>query len=159
MKVEIRSMVSDDKPAVMEILRATPEFLPPEIPVAEEVIDCYLDDPVRSGYEVCVGVVGTSVLGYICYGLTPLTEGTWDIYWIAVSSKFQGQGIGRKLMAWAEDRIKERRGRMVLLETSSKPAYEKTREFYLSLNYDVICEIADFYAPGDGQVIFQKIFK
>lgn len=158
MNVEIRALAKDDKPAVMEMLRATPEFLPSEIPVAEEVIDCFLDDPVRSGYEIYVGVVGCAVQGYVCYGLTPLTEGTWDIYWIAVSAKFQGLGIGRKLMAWSEGRIAESGGRMVLLETSSKPNYDKTRRFYLSLNYVVVCTIADFYAPGDGQVIFQKRF-
>ncbi|MDO8472559.1 MAG: GNAT family N-acetyltransferase [Dehalococcoidia bacterium] len=158
MKVEIRKLSRDDKPAVMELLRATSEFMPQEVLVAGEVIDCHLEDPVRSGYDVYVATVSGVLQGYVCYGLTPLTESTWDIYWIAVSSELQGHGIGRRLMSWAECRIEEGGGRMVLVETSSKPDYEKTRRFYRSLNYDAICEIADFYAPGDGKVVFQKKF-
>lgn len=156
MKVELRKMSRQDKPAIMEILKATPEFLSFEVVVAEEVIDAYLDEPGAAGYQVQVAVVDGGVCGYVCYGETPLTEGTWDIYWIAVSTQRQGLGIGRKLMGLAEARIRKGKGRLVLVETASKPLYEKTRRFYHSLDYDVVCMIPDFYAPGDAKIVFWK---
>jgi ribosomal protein S18 acetylase RimI-like enzyme len=156
MKIEIRFMSSEDKPRVIKILRGTPEFKPFEVAVAEELIDSYLDDPSGSGYHILVAEVDSTVAGYICYGLTPLTEGTWDIYWIAVAREKQGQGIGSALMQSAEKEIVKAKGRLAIIETSSTPAYEKTRHFHLSHGYEIVARIPDFYAPGDDRLILQK---
>lgn len=159
MRPQMRPMTGQDKPALMEFLRATPEFKPAEVDVAEEVLDAYLRDPSGSGYQVLVAEVGASVVGYICYGPAPLTEGTWDIYWIAVAPKEQGRGIGKALLALAEAKIKGARGRLALIETSSKPEYERTRRFHRSQGYEMACRIADFYAPGDDKLILQKLLR
>lgn len=140
----------------MKILQNTPEFKPSEVLVAEEVIDSFLNDPRDSGYHVFVAEADSEVVGYICYGPTPLTEGTWDIYWIAVSSEKQGRGIGGALMAQAEEKIGKAQGRLAIIETSATPAYEKARHFHISQGYEVIGCIPDFYAPGDDKLILQK---
>ncbi len=159
MQPHLRPMTRSDKPAVMRFLPAIPEFTPDEVIVAEEVIDSYLDDPSGSGYHILVAEVDSSVTGYICYGDTPLTEGTWDIYWIAVAPEEQGHGLGKALLALAEDEIKGERGRLILIETASKPGYEKTRRFYYSHGYELISRIPDFYAPGDDRLTLQKRLK
>jgi GNAT superfamily N-acetyltransferase len=140
----------------MKILRRTPEFKPAEVVVAEEVIDSYLRDPHDSGYYTLVAELDSAIAGYICYGPTPLTEGTWDIYWMAVAPEKQGKGIGGTLMAHAEDKIREAQGRLVIIETSSKAEYEKTRRFHLNHGYEVIGRIPDFYALDDDKLILQK---
>jgi ribosomal protein S18 acetylase RimI-like enzyme len=155
----IRSMTVADKPAVIRILSTTPEFLSPEVIVAEEIIDAFLEDPKASGYYICVAEVGREIVGYICYGNTPLTEATWDIYWIAVARDKQGLGIGRVLMKHAEDDIQKMRGRLIMVETSGKPEYNKTRQFYDNLKYQRVCQIPDYYAPGDDLVMYIKSFK
>jgi ribosomal protein S18 acetylase RimI-like enzyme len=149
-------MTHEDKPRVTKILRSTPEFKPFEVTVAEELIDSYLDDPLGSGYHILVAEVDSTVTGYICYGSTPLTEGTWDIYWVAVARERQDRGIGSALTKSAEKEIVRAKGRLAIIETSSTPAYEKTRHFHLSQGYEVICRIPDFYAPGDDKLILQK---
>jgi ribosomal protein S18 acetylase RimI-like enzyme len=156
MTIKVRQMTRRDKPALMKILRSTPEFKPSEVVVAEEVINSYLRDPRGSGYYALVAELDSAIAGYICYGPAPLTEGTWDIYWIAVSAEKQDKGIGGALLAYAEGRIREIQGRLAIIETSSKPEYEKTRRFHLSHGYEVIGRIPDFYAPGDDKLILQK---
>lgn len=156
MQPHIRPMTRSDKPAVMALLRALPEFKPVEVAIAEELIDCYLDSPSESGYHIWVAVVNSAVVGYICYGPTPLTEGTWDIYWIAVDRARQGRGLGKALANFAQDKIRGAQGRLVLIETSSQPGYEKTRRFYQSLGYELVCRIPDFYSPGDDRLTLQK---
>ena len=151
-------MTGEDKPAIMQILSATPEFKPSEVVVAEEVLDSCLNDP-SAGYFTLVAEIDTAVAGYICFGVTPLTEGTWDIYWIAVAREMQGKGIGAALLTVAEDKIKQVEGRLIFAETSSIPEYDKTRRFYLARGYEVAAQIADFYVPGDDKVIFQKRLK
>lgn len=156
MTPDIRPLAREGKKAVMGLLRATPEFTPEEILVAEEVIDCYLSDPAGSGYLVFVALAKRSVTGYICYGPTPLTQGTWDIYWMAVRASARGHGIGSALLKFAEDEIARKGGRLALIETSSKESYQKTRSFYYSLGYSLACNVPDFYAPGDDKLILQK---
>jgi len=149
-------MLKKDKPALMQILRNTPEFKPSEVTVAEEVIDSYLHEPVGSGYYVLVAEAGSAVVGYICFGPTPLTDGTWDLYWHAVDREKRGQGIGSVLIEAAEREIKRAKGRLAIIETSSTPAYEKTRLFQHRLGYEVIACIPDFYSSGDDRLILQK---
>lgn len=156
MKIDIHSMSHEDKPHITKILRDTPEFKPFEVVVAEELIDSYLEYPSSSGYHILVAEVDSTVTGYICYGPTPLTEGTWDLYWMAVSREKQGQGIGSALMKSAEKEIVRAKGRLAIIETSSTPAYEKTRHFHLSQGYEIVARIPDFYAPGDDKLILQK---
>jgi len=156
MKTTIRSMVARDKPTIMDILRTIREFTHEEVVVAEELIDTYLEAPSTSGYLIYVAEVDSVLTGYICYGPTPLTKGTWDVYWVAVDPGAQGQGLGRKLMAFAEGKIKESRGRLVIVETSGRPDYDKTRRFHRSLGYKVAARIVDFYSPGDDKLILEK---
>ena len=156
MTVEIRPMGKTDRPAVTKILRDTPEFKPAEVVVAEEVIDSYLRDPKGSGYYASVAESSSTVVGYICYGPTPLTEETWDIYWIAVMAGEQGKGIGSALLTSAEDNIEEAGGRLIVIETSGLSGYEKTRRFYQEHAYEAIARLPDFYTPGDDKIILQK---
>jgi ribosomal protein S18 acetylase RimI-like enzyme len=153
--VTLRPMEAADKPAFMALLEATPEFEPAEIPIAEEVLDCYLVSPGRD-YQALAAEKDGRFVGYICYGSTPLTESTWDIYWMAVQQSMRGHGVGTALLHEAEERIKTLGGHLVLIETSSKPNYLPTRRFYRRHNYKQISRIKDFYAPGDHLVTFEK---
>ena len=155
MSFKIRPLTRDDKPAVMAIVSDTPEFEPAEVPVAEEVLDSYLFNP-GEGYQAFVAEENGEVAGYICFGSTPLTAATWDIYWMAVSRSRRGRGIGQALLHQAEEAIKRAGGRLVLIETSSKPNYLPTRRFYRKSGYRQACLIKDFYAPGDHRVTFEK---
>lgn len=156
MRTIVRPMVATDKVAVMDILRVIREFTPDEVAVAEELIDAYLEASSSSGYLVFVAEVNSVVTGYICYGPTPLTKGTWDVYWVAVDPGGQRQGVGGALMSFAEGKIKKGHGRLVVVETSGRPDYDKTRRFYKSLGYKVAARIADFYSPGDDKLILEK---
>jgi ribosomal protein S18 acetylase RimI-like enzyme len=149
-------MSAGDKPALMQILRHTPEFKPYEVVVAEEVIDGYLQDPLGTGYHALIADDDSQVAGYVCFGQTPCTEGTWDIYWVAVAGDKRGKGIGAALTKGAEAAIKKDGGRLIIIETSSQPLYENTRRFYLNQKYEQIARIPDFYTPGDDLLIMQK---
>jgi ribosomal protein S18 acetylase RimI-like enzyme len=149
-------MLKRDKPVLITLLRATPEFKPAEVVVAEEVLNSYLADPAGSGYNTLVAKAGLAISGYVCYGPTPLTEGTWDVYWIAVAAGEQGKGVGGALLAYAEDKIREARGRLIVIETSSQTSYVKSRRFYSNHGYEAVARLPDFYAPGDDKIILQK---
>jgi ribosomal protein S18 acetylase RimI-like enzyme len=156
MAYQIRPMLPDDKMALLNILETIPEFGPADVLVAREVIDSYLENPAGSGYNILVVEIDHNAAAYICYGPTPLTQGTWDIYWMATSPENQGQGIGSSLIVKAESQIIESGGRLIMIETSSRQDYEKALRFYQHHGYEGISRISDFYAPGDDKLILQK---
>ena len=94
--------------------------------------------------------------GYACFGPHSLTQGTYDLYWIVVDPTAQGHGIGHALLARVEAEVQARGGRLLLVETSSTPAYTAARRFYESSGYRCEATIHDFYAPRDDLVIFSK---
>jgi ribosomal protein S18 acetylase RimI-like enzyme len=156
MRIKVRPMTVRDKPAVMAMLQDMPEFNKDEVAVAEEVVDDYLRESTKSGYHVFIAELDLAIAGYICYGPTPLTEATWDIYWLAVAPNQQRKGIGKHLLTLAEANIEKAGGRITIIETSSRPEYEATGRFYKTQGYELACRIADFYAPGDAKLILIK---
>jgi len=94
--------------------------------------------------------------GYACFGPHPLTQGTYDLYWIVVDPTAQGRGIGHTLLAQVEAEVQARGGRLLLVETSSTPAYAPARRLYETSGYRCEATLHDFYALGDDMVIFSK---
>ncbi|MFN3135405.1 MAG: GNAT family N-acetyltransferase [Candidatus Kryptonium sp.] len=155
--MQIRYLKNKDREKIIKVLNETNMFTEEEINVAVELIDEFLTKHEESGYEIYSAVDDEDALvGYICFGKRPLTQGTYDIYWIAVDPSLQGNGIGKKLMKFAEQKIKEKGGNLILVETSSREKYLKTRLFYKACGYEEIARIKDFYKNGDDLIIFAK---
>lgn len=149
-------ILTADRPQLERIIRGTHFFREDEVQVAMELIDDRLAKGVRSDYSFIIATHGDHVVGYTCYGRIACTVHSYDLYWIVVDADLQRAGVGRKLMAAAEDRIRDIGGKRVYVETSSRPQYESTRQFYLRVGYKVECVLEEFYAPEDGKVILVK---
>jgi ribosomal protein S18 acetylase RimI-like enzyme len=94
--------------------------------------------------------------GYACFGPHPLTQGTYDLYWIAVDPALQGHGVGCALLSRAEAEVRARGGRLILVETSTTADYAPARRLYATCDFRLEATIHDFYAPGDDLLIFAK---
>lgn len=159
----VRPLVAADRPAVLDIVTRAGNFTADEIQVALELVDEWLVAGESSGYLSYVVDDALhqeqSVRGYVCLGPAPMTEGTFDLYWIAVDPAEQGRGLGRLLLTAAEREVRTRRGRLLLIETASQAAYAATVRFYEHAGYDLVARIADYYRPGDDKLIFGKRFQ
>lgn len=85
-----------------------------------------------------------------------MTEGTYNLYAIAVHKNLQGQGVGGAMMCFIENLLRESGQRVLLVETSGLPEYELTRKFYDQCNYKREAVVRDFYQEGEDKVIFWK---
>ncbi len=154
---EVRSLVEKDRARLLSILIKTRSFTSAEIDVAMELIDSVLKNPAQKDYQVdCLVDDKDQAIGYICYGPVPMTEGTFDLYWIAVDPDFQEKGAGSKLLSFLERVLKTKGGRLILADTSTVPHYEKTQGFYLKNGFREIARISDYYRPGNDRVTFCK---
>jgi ribosomal protein S18 acetylase RimI-like enzyme len=159
----IVALAEKHRARLAELLKATPEFTPDEREVALELIDSTLDgsDPYRVLIDVVDGSPGADdhddeVRGYICFGPTPMTRGTFDLYWIATHPSHKGRGVGRALVAAMETALRNDGARLVRVETSGLAEYAATRAFYDRIGYEVVARIRDFYWPGNDLVIYGR---
>lgn len=140
------------------LLQRVETFTEPEVACAVELLELSLgkgaaDYTVRVALES--GIDG-KLLGYICFGPTPMTEGTFDLYWIATAPEARGKGVGSALIGAMEHELRQRGGRIVRVETSAQEAYGPTRGFYQAMRYEEEARFRDFYKPGDDLVILAK---
>ncbi|HXV90774.1 MAG TPA: GNAT family N-acetyltransferase [Gemmatimonadales bacterium] len=129
-------------------------FRPSEVAIAVELLDRAAagDDDYRF-----VGAFdGDDLVGYACWGPTPGTEGTFDLYWIAVDTTRQGGGVGSQLLTHVERTLQAGGGRLIVVETSSRADYAPTRAFYERRGYTRAATLPGYYAPGDNLVIYLK---
>lgn len=152
----IRHSEASDRDGILEFMRGTGFFHDGEIEVAREVLDEALAKGPSGHYQSFTLLADGAPAGWICYGPTPCTQGTYDIYWIGVSSKAQGRGFGRALLEHVERIIRNIKGRVIIIETSGRPLYDSTRGFYLKTGYIEAARIPNFYDHGDARVIYSK---
>ena len=155
----IRRLQSNDRGKLVSIVNSTSNFTDEEKSVAVELIDEALSKPEEDYYNLFVYENEGNILGYHCVGKRALTDGVYDMYWIVVDPKSQNKGIGKKLLNHVEEYVKERNGRWILAETSSKESYNATRNFYFRNNYTIVAEIKDFYTTKDDLIVFGKYIK
>ena len=86
-----------------------------------------------------------------------MTDKTWNLQLIAFHPNYQGQGRGVKLLLHVEQALKERGGRMLLVETSGLPSFVRTWNFYRKCGYEEEARIRDFYTTGEDKIVFRKL--
>ena len=157
----IRKLIKEDRNKLKKVIVDTKHFNDDEVNVAMELIDVYLNDENQKDYIIQVYVTDdtNAVVGYICYGKRPLTDMTYDLYWIAVDPAIHGKGIGKELVRFMEQDIISRGGYLILIETSGKPEYEGERRFYGKCTYEVQTIIKDFYRRGDDLFVFRRYLR
>jgi ribosomal protein S18 acetylase RimI-like enzyme len=153
--MKIRSLIEKDRARLLAMLIKTRAFTSAEIDVAMELIGIVLKDPIQKDYQIhCLVDDQDQAIGYICYGPTPMTQGTFDLYWIAVDPDFQGQRVGSKLLNFLGEVVKAEGGRLILADASTIPHDEKTQKFYLKNGFQEVARIQDYYHPGNDRITF-----
>jgi len=171
-RIFVGEMSPKDRPRIREILDATRVFRSDEIDVAIELFDSVFGSPVGADAATAANPVISpaspdyfflgaftpeeELAGFACYGPTPGTDRTYDLYWIAVDPATQGSGCGTILLNEVERRLQGQNARMVVVETSSRSDYGNTRGFYVRRGYVEAARARDFYAPADDRITYTK---
>jgi GNAT superfamily N-acetyltransferase len=154
---DVRRAQASEVPQLVAIATSTGMFTPNEVVELESQLS-RLDYQDLADDESIVLLFdeGSGPEGFAYFGADPICVGTWGIFWTAVARASQSRGIGRRLMEAAEDLAWRRGGRMILIETGSKPAYAPTLRFYESVGYVLEARNQDYYAPGDDRLFYRK---
>lgn len=151
------TVLATDIQTVDSIVRSTGFFYESEIEIARELVEERLAKGERSGYYFWFIQAGAETVGYACYGPIGCSLISFDLYWIAVRDDLRHKGFGRQLLKQSEESVAQQNGKRIYIETSSKPNYQLTVDFYLRNGYAKVAELVDFYAEGDNKIILVKV--
>jgi len=149
-------LLPSDPAAIEALVTATAFFSDEETAIARELADDGLKLGTASHYQFVLADRDATLAGYACFGRIPCTRGGWDLYWIAVAAAEQRQHLGRTLLERVESTVLAAGGTRIYVDTSSRQQYHPTRAFYARLGYQQAATFPDFYAPGDGKIVFAK---
>lgn len=157
-KLKILNLKKEDLKNLKILLNDLNTFNKLEIKIALEMACEYLNKKSKADYKFLIAKENGDLAGFVCFGPTPLTKSTYDLYWIAVSKKYQRKSFGSILLKVCEEKVKENGGKLLVIETSSTNKYKKARKFYEKFGYKKITEIKNFYKPKDDKLIYIKYF-
>ncbi len=151
----------DETEKLVVLAQATGFFDAEEVQAVSEMLADYFAHPESPEYLWAVyrDAPDASPLGFACYGLASFTDGTYELYWIAVDPQHQSKRLGTALLEFVESDLHRRQARQLYLETSDRPQYTPTRAFYERRGFERAAHFPDYYHLGDGKVIYRKIYR
>lgn len=147
----IRPTIRADIPAVKAIIDAN-DLFPSDM--LEEMMASYFNGEASNDFWLTTDANGPVAIAY--YAPERMTQGTWNLYVIAVHPGRQGEGHGTALLRHVEDVLTACGERVLLVETSGLSEFARTRAFYHARGYDEEARIREFYQKGEDKVIFRK---
>ena len=157
-RIDIHVLLPADLAQIRQILIDRGNFIALEIEVAMEVCEEAAWHPFQEYYGYCAKA-GETVAGFIVFGLIPMTDRCWDLYWIAVAPGFARAGVGQSLANAMEKIIIEQGGRQIHIDTSSLPTYLPACRFYEKVGFRLTARLKDFYREGDDKLIYVKVYQ
>lgn len=154
----VRAARAQDRAAIINVARASGLFPPDALTEVEATLDGFLTGAAAADRWLITDT-GTSTAATAYYAPERMTDGTWNLYLLAVHPNYQGQGRGAALVRHVEQDLREAGARVLLIETSGVPGFAGQRAFYTGLGYREEARIRDFYEPGDDKVIYWKALR
>lgn len=150
----VRPVTRGDVAAIKRIADATGLF---PSSMLDDMIAPYFVDRDSKHLWVAGGAESAgAAVGFAYCEPERMTVGTWNVLAIGVLPEHQGRGIGAAIMGYLEHVLRRRGQRILLVETSAMPEFQRTREFYGNLNYTAEARIRDYYDAGDDKIVFWK---
>src|SRR5579883_580522 len=119
----IRPTTPADTPILLTLTEGTRVFKPIEIEALKEVLDDYHASSHAHGHQSITYEQNGQVIGFAYYAPAAMTDRTWYLYWISVTKDIQTRGVGTQLLQHVENDIRQKGGRLLLIETSSLAHY------------------------------------
>ena len=152
----IRPIVPADSPAVVALAGRSGLFRPDELDAVRGMLDEYHATSAANGHQILAYEEGGTPVGIAYFAPKAFADRVWEVLLIAVDAPRHRQGIGSTMLLAVEGAVRAANGRLLLIETSDRESFERTRRFYRKHGYAEVARIPDYFADGDGKASFLK---
>lgn len=152
----IRLTTPDDTKALIAVAEASGLFEPQQTDELSQMLAQHFDSAANS-HDLWFTDDDGGPVGVAYTAPERMTEGTWNLYLIAIHPDRQRQGRGKALLVHVEQMLAERGERVLLVETSGTEDFDYVRAFYRNSGYNEEARIRDFYTDGVDKIVFRKI--
>lgn len=152
----IRPIAPADTPSLVALSGSSGLFKTEELPAIQDMLNNYHATKNGSGHQILTYDEGGTLLGIVYFCPREFTDRVWELLMIAVDAVRHRQGIGSRMLLAVEDAVRGMNGRLLLIETSDKSSFERTRQFYRKHGYAEVARIPDYFSDGDGKASFIK---
>lgn len=149
----IRKTVKTDLDAIIEIVKESGHFDENALAHVRETLESYL---AGESDDLWLTADDGEPVGVAYVAPEPVTDGTWNLLMLWTRSDRHGRGHGSALVTAVESSVSERRGRLLIVETSGLPDFETARNFYDQCGFTQEARVKDFFAAGDDKLIYTK---
>ncbi len=149
----VRVLVPEDVPRCAEVLESVRAWF--GLPDSNRA---FLEGLRDADTAVAVAVLDAEIVGFIALA----THGaqSCEIRIMAVAERHHRRGIGRALLAWAEERCARECTRWLHVKTlgPSTPdaGFERTRSFYFAMGFEPLFESRKLWGPENAALILVK---
>jgi ribosomal protein S18 acetylase RimI-like enzyme len=152
MNEKIKAVTKSDIEGLKKVIDSS-ELFPSEY--LDEMISNYFNNPdtqdiwftyIDNNKQVAVGYCVPE----------KLTDGTYNLLAIGVSQDYQRKGVASEMMNYIEQLLKQKDGRILIIETSSDDAQIGARNFYQKIGYTQVAVIKDFWKEGEDKIVFWR---
>ncbi len=154
----IRLTTPDDTIALIALAAASGLFDPNQTDDLAQMLDKHFSDKDET-QDIWLTDDDNEPVGIAYIAPERMTEGTWNLYLIAVHPDRQKQGRGKALLSYVEQMLIKRGERILLVETAGTDDFEYVREFYRQNGYEEEARIREFYTAGVDKIVFRKALK
>lgn len=154
----IRLTTPDDTTVLIALAAASGLFDPNQTDDLAQMLDKHFRDRNET-QDIWLTDYDNEPVGIAYVAPERMTEGTWNLYLIAVHPDRQKQGRGKALLSYVEQMLMERGERILLVETAGTDDFEYVREFYRKNGYEEEARIREFYTAGIDKIVFRKALK
>jgi GNAT superfamily N-acetyltransferase len=153
-----KGICADDLQGIEDILRSTGFFYEFEIEIARGLAEETVNSgDEESGYYWMKIYSEEGLVAFANYVRNAFSVHSWDLYWIAVHRNSQHKKLGSLLLKAVEDDVRNSGGKILWLDTSGRPLYAPTENFYRKNGYVLQASLKDYYATGDPKQVYSKI--
>jgi ribosomal protein S18 acetylase RimI-like enzyme len=154
----IKLTTPDDTTALIALAAASGLFDPNQTDDLAQMLDRHFRDRNET-QDIWLTDYDNEPVGIAYIAPERMTEGTWNLYLIAVHPDRQKQGRGKALLSYVEQMLMERGERILLVETAGTDDFDYVREFYRKNGYEEEARIREFYTAGVDKIVFRKALK
>ncbi|RKN38241.1 GNAT family N-acetyltransferase [Micromonospora endolithica] len=152
----IRTITAQDAPTIVDLAVAADLFPAEESGIVAQMMTDYFTAAAADGHACLVDEHDGRLVGVAYYEPLPATDRTWELTMIGVDRDHHRQGRGTRLLHAVENDLRTRHQRLLLIQTSALPAFDRARAFYRTCGYDEEARVRDYYETGDDMIMFRK---